>query len=149
MPSLAETLTAPLTRPKVVQACVDLVESEVASKGGLGGMAIKAGYKVVKTVKPGMVPRVVEILLPEFAEALQGIYDRSTAGRDDAADAFTRYIVAHPDETAEALLTVTDARTERAKNATLKATYSRLRGSAAANVVAAIPGLAKALRPFL
>jgi hypothetical protein len=112
-------------------------------------MAIKAGYKVVKALKPGMIPGAVDTLLPEFAAAMQPIYDKSTEGAADQKAAFTSYLRDHGDETADALLQVTDARAQRAKNKTVKKTYERLRGSARENVRAAVPGLAKALSPFL
>ena len=145
MGSLAEKLTSAEHRPQVVAACVDLVESEVAGKKGLSGTAIKAGYKVVKTLKPGMVANVVEKLLPEWAEALQPIYDRN----EHDAERFCTYLKEHPGEAADALLSVTDAKAEQADNKTIKKTYERLRGTAKDNVSAAVPGLANALRPWL
>lgn len=148
MSTLAEKLTAPEVRAKVVTACCELVESEVGSKRGLSGAAIKAGYKVVKALKPGMIPGVVNTLLPEFAAAMQPIWDK-TAGDDGDKDAFTSYITSHAEETSDALLQVTDARAQRAANKTVAKTYGRLRGSAKDNVSAAVPGLARTLSPFL
>ena len=147
--NLAEKLTAPEIRRDVVKACVDLVESEVANKSGLSGMAIKAGYKVVKALKPGMIPGAVDTLLPEFAAAMQPLYEKASEGETDPKAAFPEYLNTHADETADALLEVTDAKADRAKNKTVKKTYDRLRGSARENVRAAVPGLAKALTPFL
>jgi hypothetical protein len=147
--NLAEKLTAPEIRRDVVRACCDLVENEVANKSGISGLAIKAGYKVVKTLKPGMIPGAVDTLLPEFAAAMQPLYDKSVQGDADGKTAFTKYLNDHADETADALLKVTDARAQKAKNATVKKTYDRLRGSARENVRAAVPGLARALAPFL
>lgn len=149
MTNLAEHLTAPGMRAQVVAACVDLVEQEVSAKGGLSGAAIKAGYKVIKAIKPGMVPAVIDGLLPEFAASLQPLYDRATDGAADKSQAFTTYLDGHADEAADALLTVTDKRAERTPNKTLRKTYDRLRGSAKDNVRAAIPGLARALAPHL
>jgi hypothetical protein len=145
MGSLAEKLTSTENRPQVVKACVDLVESEVAAKKGLSGTAIKAGYKVVKTLKPGMVANVVNKLLPEWADALQPIYDAN----EHDADRFCTYLQEHPAETADALLSVTDAKAEQADNKTIKKTYERLRDSAKDNVSTAVPGLASTLRPWL
>lgn len=148
MSTLAEKLTAPEVRAKVVTACCELVESEVGGKRGLSGVAIKAGYKVVKALKPGMIPGVVNTLLPEFASAMQPIWDK-TAGEDGDKDAFTSYLSAHPEETADALLQVTDARAQRAANKTVAKTYGRLRGSAKENVSSAVPGLSRTLSPYL
>lgn len=149
MTTLAEKLTAPPVRSKVVAACVDLVEREVEAKKGLSGVAIKAGFKVVQALKPGMIANVVDMLLPEFAGALQGIYDKTTQGAANPSAAFTDYLASHTDEAADALLHVTDSRADRAKNATLKKTYQRMRGSAKENVATAVPGLARTLAPFL
>lgn len=146
MSSLVDKLTAPEVRPKVVAACVDLVDREVDAKGGISGFAVKAGYKVIKALKPGFVTQVVDTLLPEFAEAMQPIHDREAAG---GADDFVRYLQGHAGEVADALLGVTDARAQHAKNATVKKTYEKLRPAAKDNVTAAVPNLATTLRPFL
>ena len=149
MTSLSDKLTDPSVRPKVVDACVKLVEDEVASKRGLSGAAIKAGFKVIKGLKPGMISSTVNWLLPDFANAMQPLYDKSTDGAQDAAAAFTDYLGNNTDETADALLGVTDAKAEGAKNKLVKKTYDRLRGSAKDNVKAAVPGLARTMKPFL
>ncbi len=145
MGSLADKLTAPEIRRDVVEACCTLVESEVSNKRGFSGAAIKLGYKAVSALKPGFVGGAVNSLLPEFADAMQPLYDKNEAD----AERFAAYLTANPAETADLLLQVTDAKADRAKNATVKKTYGKLRGSAKDNVEAAVPGLAKALRPFL
>jgi hypothetical protein len=146
MPTLVEKLTGAEVRPKVVAACVALVDREVDGKGGLSGMAIKAGYKVIKAIKPGFVQQVVDSLLPDFAAAMEPMYAREGGA---GPDAFAKYLQSHNDEVADALLSVTDARAERAKNATIRKTYERLRGGARENVSAAVPNLVATLRPFL
>jgi hypothetical protein len=145
MGTLADKLTSSENRPKVVAACVDLVESEVAAKKGFSGAAVKAGYKVVKTLKPGMVANVVDKLLPEWADALQPIFDEN----EQDADRFCAHLNGKPEQAADALLSVTDSKAENADNKTLKKTYERLRGTAKDNVAAAVPGLASTLRPWL
>lgn len=152
MASLAEILTAPEIRPQVVRACAELVDAEVQSKTGLSALAIKAGYKLVKAVKPGMVAEVVDRLLPEFAEAMQPMYAESeqTAARTGRplAEVFTEKLTSDPPLVAAALLTVTDRRAAKASGA-LRKTYDRLRDTAENHVTLAIPGLARAIGPFL
>ena len=41
---------APGYRPRVVDACVRLIDEEVAAKSGLSGMAVKGAYAVVKKI---------------------------------------------------------------------------------------------------
>jgi hypothetical protein len=145
MSSLVEKLTAPEVRPKVVSACCDLIDREVDAKSGLSGFAVKAGYKVVKAIKPGFVTQVVEALLPDFAAAMEPMHTKTIAG---GADAFASYLEAHREEVADALLSVTDDRAQRSKNSTVRKTYEKLRGGARDNVVGAVPNLVKTLRPF-
>lgn len=72
---LTEILTQAEQRPAVVRDCVALLDAEVANKRGVSGLAIKAGYKVVKTVKPGLIAEAFNDLLDDFAARL----DRPTA----------------------------------------------------------------------
>ena len=70
MATLVEKITAPEVAPQVLEATMKLVEEEVASKRGLSGAAVKAGYAVVKAVKPGFIKGAIEHLLPDFERAL-------------------------------------------------------------------------------
>ncbi|MCA9711795.1 MAG: hypothetical protein KDK70_38520 [Myxococcales bacterium] len=150
MATLVEKITAPDVHPQVIEGCMQLIESEVASKGGLSGAAVKAGYKVVKALKPGMIKSAVTKLLPDFATALQPMYEQSGASQAgaDSGKKFSDYLVSNQEQAADALLTVTDAKAANASNKTLKKTYDRLRGGAKNHVTAAIPGLARTLGRF-
>ena len=139
MPTLPEVLTSEANKTKVVDDCCALIEAEVKDKGGISGLAIKAGYGAVKGVKPGFVRAVVSDLLPEFARALDPIYQEArTAGRP-VADFFA----SNSDRVAEALLAITDAKAQKSKNGLVKGTYDKLRGTAKKNVEAAVPRLGK------
>jgi hypothetical protein len=109
----------------------------VHDKGGLTGLAIKAGYKTVQGIKPGFVRQVVVDLLPEFAKALEPIYEDAKAANKGIRDHF----VAHSAQVADALLTITDDKAKRSKSGMVKGTYEKLRGSAKKNVEAAVPRL--------
>lgn len=141
MATLVEKITAPDVHPKVIEDCLQVIETEVSSKKGLSGAAVKAGYAVVKKLKPGMIKDAVTKLLPDFAEALQPMYERSGS----KGDAFTKMLTDNSDEAADALLGVTDRKAQNAKNKTIKKTYDRLRGGAKAHVAAAVPNLARTL----
>jgi hypothetical protein len=139
MPSLPEILTSESTKGRVIEDCCALIDAEVKDKGGISGLAIKAGYGAVKGVKPGFVRNVVSDLLPDFARALDPIYQEAKSAGKPIADFF----VAGSSRVAEALLAITDEKARRAKNPLVKGTYEKLRGSAKKNVEAAIPRLAK------
>src|SRR5690242_9550291 len=58
MATLAEVLTSDAKKAAVVDDCCTLIDQEVSDKGGLSGIAIKAGYSAVKGIKPGFVKHV-------------------------------------------------------------------------------------------
>jgi hypothetical protein len=137
MPSLSAALPVDAQKPAIVEDCLKLIDAEVADKGGLSGMAVKAAYATVKGIKPGFVKSVVEGLLPEFAQALEPLAQEASSKGQDVKT----YLVANQGRAADALLAVTDAKAQKSTNGVVKGTYSKLRGSAKKNVEAAIPRL--------
>jgi hypothetical protein len=142
MARLPEVLTESDKRSRVVSDCLALIDSEVADKSGISGMAIKAGYKAVKGIKPGFLEKVVDDLLPEFAGAIDGVYQEAVERGRPVRD----YFVENKTRAADSLLTITDDRAKRTKSGVIKATYERLRGSAKKNVEAAIPRLGELIQ---
>ena len=139
--SLAEVLNAPEKKGAVIEDCLALIDAEVSDKGGLSGLAIKAGYGAVKGIKPGFVQHAVEDLLPEFAKALDPIYADAKSQNKPVADFFAN----NASRVADALLAITDAKAQRAKSGVAKGAYEKLRSSAKKNVEAAAPRLGKLL----
>jgi hypothetical protein len=139
MPSLSETLLDTAKKDSVISDCVALIDAEVADKSGFSGFAIKAGYKVVKGIKPGFIRQAVTDMLPDFVKALDPVYADARSQNKPAADFFP----ANSSRVADALLSVTDARAERVKSGVVKSTYDKLRDSAKKNVEAALPRLGK------
>ena len=139
MPSLPETLTSPAKKTQVVDDCCTVIDQEVSDKGGLSGIAIKAGYAAVKGIKPGFVRSVVHDLLPEFAAALDPIFQEAQTKAVPVGSHFS----ANGSRVADALLAITDAKAQRSKSGVVKGTYDRLRGTAKKNVEAAVPRLGK------
>src|SRR5262245_61248450 len=74
MAALTEVLTSEEKKGRVIEDCLEITDAEVADKSGMSGLAIKAGYKAVKGIKPGFLQKVVHDLLPEFAAAVDPIY---------------------------------------------------------------------------
>jgi hypothetical protein len=139
MPSLTDALTADTKKPAVVEDCLELIDAEVGDKGGLSGLAIKAGYGVVKGIKPGFIKQAVSDLLPEFAAALDPIYQEAKSKSKPVAE----YMRDNSSRVADALLAITDEKAKRSKSGAVKGTYEKLRGSAKKNVEAAVPRLGK------
>lgn len=144
--TLAEQILTDDVRPKLLQDAEQLVESEVASKSGFSGMAIKTGYKVVKNLKPGLIPDALDNLIDKFVERLEPFYSAwEGAGRTGS---FGAHLQSRPHEVANALLGVTDDRAQRASG-TVRSTYSKLRPQGEKNVMAAVPGLARVLDRYV
>lgn len=143
MPSLSELLTSD-KKPQVVDDCCSLIDAEVKDKGGISGLAIKAGYGAVKGVKPGFIRSVVEDLLPEFAQALDPVWQ--DAKKDGKA--VGQYFASNTSRVADALLAITDSKAQRSKSGVVKGTYDKLRGSAKKNVEAAVPRLGEMVQKY-
>lgn len=138
MPNLIEALTADAHKGAVVDDCLAVIDAEVADKGGLTGLAIKAGYRTIQGIKPGFVRHVVTDLLPEFAQALDPLYQEAKTNGRPVRD----YFNTNAARVADALLSITDEKAKRSKSGLVKGTYEKLRGSAKKNVEAAVPRLA-------
>lgn len=135
--SLKDALTDPTKKPLVITDAAKLVDDEVSSKGGLSGIALKAGYAAVKGIKPGFINEVLDKLLPEFADKLDPLWkDGKQLG--DAR----KYFDSNRGKVADALLEITDAKAKNAKSGMVRGTYEKLRGSAKKNVEEAVPRLA-------
>ena len=137
MPKLPEILNSPEKKESVVDDCAALIDAEVADKGGISGLALKAGYGVVKGIKPGFIRHVISDLLPEFATALDPFYQEATEQKKAPREHF----VANSSRVADALLSITDSRAKTAKSSVVRNTYDKLRGTAKKNVEQALPRL--------
>jgi hypothetical protein len=141
MDSLKETLLDPSRKQRVIDDCVALIDVEVANKGGLGGIAVKGAYAVVKKIKPGFVRDIVTHLLPDFISRLEPFYrDWRKQGGE-----LPPFFASRQGSIADALLGVTDDKAGRAKNITVKKAYEKLRPGAQKHVEQAVPGIAQLL----
>jgi hypothetical protein len=142
MPTLSELLLDPKYRDTIIADCVNRVEARVANAPGLKGLGLKTGLAAIKKVKPDAVPRAVTRMLPEFAAALDPIYQRfSASGERD----FSRYLKQHAAEAREALMAITDAKADATSHNALRSGYRRLRGTLAEELEAMLPELVKGL----
>lgn len=136
---LAEILNSAGKKEVVIDDCVALIDAEVADKGGISGLALKAGYGAVKGIKPGFVRNVINDLLPEFAKALEPFHEEAKEKKKKPSEFFPQ----NASRVADALLSITDGRAKTAKSGVVRSTYDKLRGTAKKNVEAALPRLGK------
>jgi hypothetical protein len=143
--NLNDVLNDEAKRASIIEDVCRLVDDEVGKQKGLGGVAVKAGYKLVQGVKPGFVRRVVENLLPDFAVALEPFHKQALSQGQPVGS----YFATHQQEVAEALLAVTDARAGSSEHGSVKGAYGKLRGSARKNVQSAVPGLGEIIENYV
>lgn len=141
MATLRELFGGKDKRPAVIADALRVLDAEVADKGGLGGIAIKAAYSLVKGISPDFLRQVVDHLLDDFLDALDPLYQEAL-GRNVPPG---RHLRAQPGRVADALLAITDARATRAQNPMVKKTYEKLRSGAKKHVEAAVPRLGEML----
>ena len=146
MSTLLSQLPLPEKRQAIIDDCVKLLDAEVKRKKGIGGLAIKGGYKILKAFKPGAVPDAVNGLLDDFVTALEPMHGDFSAAENESS--FGAHMRARVNDVAEALLGVTDRRADGSRHKTLVKGYRRLRPSAKRHVEEAVPGLAQLFDKF-
>jgi hypothetical protein len=145
MATLPEMLLAPDHHDKVVADLQALVDSELASKGGLSGAALKTAYKAVTSFAPGYYHETVGKMVPEMADRLQPYWaDFSASGGADFGD----YLAKRGDEVSESLLGITDDMAHRSNRPTVVKAYKLVRGGASKNLEAALPGLGTVVQKY-
>ena len=135
--TLMQVLADPAKKSAVVADVAQLIDDEVQARGGLSGIGLKAGYRAIKAIKPGIIRVVLDMMLPEFAPILDPFYNAGVAEGNVEAHFRKR-----ADPIANALLAVTDGRAERTTNAAIKRAYLALRSTAQREVAASVPKLA-------
>ncbi len=138
MGALSEVVSNPEKKPAIVRDAAVLLDEEVASKSGVAGLAVKAAFGMVKAVKPGIIPHVIDGLLPDFASALDPILDERPAGTSASA-----HLLQNQARVVAALLSVTDERARHTPHAVLLKAYQKLRPAAEKHVSLGLPRLAR------
>lgn len=144
MPTMQETVKDPAKRKSIIADCAVIIDEEVASKGGLSGMAIKTAYKLVKGIKPGFIGEAVDGLLDDFSKQLDPLATEAS----EKGKRVPEYFEANRSRVADALLSITDARAQRSKHGMVKGTYEKLRPSAKRHVEDAVPRVARLIDKY-
>ena len=142
MGSLVEAIKDDKKRRAVVDDCVALIDAEVADKGGLSGMGVKAAFKAVKSLRPGMIPMAMNHLLDDFAARVDPFWQECQAKGEDPRRFFER----RKSDVANALLSITDDRAKKSDHGTLVKAYQSLRPKAVEYIGDAMPRLADLIK---
>jgi hypothetical protein len=140
MMGLSEQLADEGITSKIAVDCAKLMDEQVSSKSGVSGLAIKATYRVVKGLSADYIPSAIQRLLPEAISALEPMWAEGVQSGDPV-----KYLTQNSEKTADTILSVTDAKIERARNKLICTSYNKLRKSVKSDITAAVPGLAEIL----
>jgi len=142
--TLKERLGGGEKRQQLIDDACRVLDEEVADKSGLGGIAVKAAFSVIKGVKPGFIRQAVDHLTDEFLDVIEPFHREALAKGQKPGD----YIRNESGRVAEALLAVTDTKAKRAENQIVQKTYDKLRPSAKKHVEAAAPRLGQLVNKY-
>ena len=150
MASLKNILVNQADQDEVIADALTLLESEVSSKKGPTGFAIKNGYKVFKGIRNGAIARkAIRLLLPEMTIAVDPFYQQYLALAGDPKPSFQQYLTTYDTDVAEALLGVTDYYKDYTQYRQLVGIYNRLRPLALTHVRQAVPGLGQLIEKYI
>ena len=138
MGALTEAIKDPARRRAIIDDGVRVVDQEVSRKSGMSGFAVKAGFRVVKGVKPSIVGEALNMFLDDFAIKVDPYYDRC----QQAGGNLRAFFVSNSEAIADDLLGIVDARAQRAKHRTLKKAYFKLRPQGKKHTKEAMPAVA-------
>jgi len=138
--TLSEGLLGSDVRPTVIKDCARLIDTEVANKRGISGVAIKGGYMVFKKVKPTAVEDAMDSLLDEFVAKLQPIH--RDFQENHSTQPLAGYLSQRGDMIANTLLENTDVRAEHSPNKVVRGAYFKLRPTAERQLKEALPAVA-------
>lgn len=142
MGSLVETVKDARRRAAVLDDCERLIAAEVDDKGGLTGLAVKAAYKSVRSLRPDMIRSSMDALLDDFSHQLDPFWVDCQAKAEPPRPYFTR----RGADVANALLQITDQRANRSDHRVLVKAYGQLRPKAVDYIGAAMPRFADLLQ---
>lgn len=138
MTTLAQILLAPERREAISGKLAAWIERYVHERGGIKGLALKAGVKALQAVRPDALPRGVDLLLPEFAQALEPLFQRF---RKEGGKDFGAFVAKNLDEATDAVMAVTDRRAAHTRFKALSGAYQRLRGTLEGELRSVLPKL--------
>ena len=145
MATLQEMLLRPEVEPQVTSDTLALVDSELASKSGMSGTAVKVAFKAVTAFAPGYYQETVHGMIPNMVYQLAPFWaDFQVSGGADFGD----YLSKRGDEVSEALLAVTDEMAGASGRASVVKAYKAVRGGAGKHIEAALPNLGAMIQKY-
>lgn len=146
MKSLSDILLAPEKKDAAIADLAQLLESAMANRGGLSGMAMKTGLSMLKAAKPDIMQRGATRMLPEFARSLQPLFDRF---QQQGGGDFSAFLVKHSSEAAQIIAQSADQLMATSQNATAKSLFGKFRSGADKDIAAMVPAVGRLIQKYL
>lgn len=140
-PTLREQFQPAQKRAQLIDDAVALLDAEVGDKSGLGGIAVKAAFSVLKATGGSFIRKAIDKLFDDFVAALEDPYARATGAGLTPGGLIER----EKTQVAASLLRVADDKVKGANNTTVQKAYEKLRPAAQKHVEAAAPRIAALL----
>ncbi len=148
MKSLKEIIEDPNVSQSVLTDGLRVLDEEIAKRSGIGGMAIKGAYKVIKNIQGGRtLEKAVKVLMPEFIDKLDPYFVRFQ--EEGKGKTWEEYLRPHYDALADELLAVTDRKIQGTDNRAVRKTYDKLRPKARKEVTASLPALTRMMERYI
>ncbi len=148
MKSLKEIIEDPDVSQSVLTDGLRVLDGEIARRSGIGGMAIKGAYKVIKNVQGGRtLETAVKSLMPEVIDKLDPYVARFQ--EEGKGKTWEEYLRPHYDTLADDLLAVTDRKIQGTDNRAIRGTYNKLRPKARKEVIASLPALTRMMERYI
>lgn len=134
------------SRAKTVSNLTSFVEQAISQQSGMTGMALKGGVGAAKKVRPDVIPRGVDRMLPELLGEMQPYWQEFRAsGSED----FGVFLEPKSEEVSDSLLQIADRNVEKVNVGALTKIYQSLRGRAGKLVRPQVPELGRVLQRLM
>jgi len=144
MMTLSEQINPQEIQSKIAIDCTKLMEDQVNKKTGIKGLAFKAVFNALKGVSPNYISEAISRLLPQVSMALDPIWNEGLA----TGNPFN-YLQQNKSNTADVILSITDAKIEKSQNKIVKISYQKVRPSVKGEVEESIPALTEILANYV
>lgn len=139
-------------RPALMEDCCRLIDQQTTAGRGIKAATLRACYRAVLGVQPGILGYVLGKLLPDYLAALDPWFaesrEEALASGRDAAHVFREALESSPARVTDTLLGVTDERMPSARLA-IRVAYKTVRNEAWQPVFDSVPALAELLEHHL
>lgn len=143
MTLLRECIEQSPRHEQVISDCAGLIETFLASAGGVRGFALRSALQTAQRKRPNLLEAASRRALPECLDELDPIYQSWDAETHN--DFAIHMVDIHGPTAREAILTVIDRRAGASNHRLVTSIYQRMRDSAHRDVERMLPDFGRVL----